>query len=116
MLTIADEPTIRWAISKRLDKAPGVERAETIVRKKKDCIFVGILFHLDKKLIVKSTFELPHQFDVAHLHNEIDQLAEQLTAARRDHFGRSLRGQVLGSGIGAQLAGTGLRGLWSQHA
>jgi hypothetical protein len=117
MLTYEDgEPSIRFAITRRLSKEAGVKTVDVRVKKFGDSIRVGVWTDLDDTIYTTSIFELPLEFDIAHVRNEVDQIAEQLKAARRDHFGRTLRGQRLAPGIGAQLAGTGLRGLWKQHA
>lgn len=114
MLTYADEPTIRNAIMRRLDKERGVEICELKIVPRGDCIRVGILATLDHALVLKSVFDLPPSFDYRHLHNEIDEIAEQYKMARRDFWqhGRALpKGQVE-----RQMSGTGLRGRWVRHA
>ncbi|MCP5940276.1 hypothetical protein NL351_30640, partial [Klebsiella pneumoniae] len=62
---------------------------------------IGILTRLDMALVVKSVFHLPVLFELRHLHNEIDEIAEQMKAARFDHFGR---GALMVSGAERQLA------------
>lgn len=112
MLTFEDEPTIRHAIMKRLDKERGVDISDVLIKSHLDCIAVGILATIDDAIVVRSRFDLPPEFDYRHLHNEIDQVAEQYKAARLDFTGRGhhLRQPEI------QLMGTGLRGLWAKHA
>lgn len=108
MLTFDDQPTIRNAILKRLDKERGVKICDMPMHAAEDCIAVGILALLDDKLVVRSRFDLRPQWQLADLHNEIDEVAEQYKAARRDYWGR---GRVLGTPE-VQLAGSGTRGRW----
>lgn len=133
MLTYQDdEPTIRNAILRRLSKESGVdvvaieikERAkgerymfDGIVRISPDNhIVVGVWLSLkdtvsDEGILnVWSFFELPEQFDIRHLHNEIDEVAESTKTARRD-AGLSVIWQPGKSGREI-TTGTGLRGRW----
>ena len=118
-LTFSDEPTIRNALMKRLPKEPGITVVDIVITKRPDCIFVGIDAEIDANsdaaLITRSKFELPRWFDYQHLHDEIDQVCEQFKAARKQHHGRALAGQVVQSAEIA-LAGTGRRGLWRKYA
>ncbi len=114
MLTAADAPTIRNAIQKRLGKERGVGIADIRVVERSDCIWVGILFTSDSaqqkgdsKLICKSTFELPLEFELGHLHAEIDEIAEGTKWAKRD-WGIS-QAPIAES---KSVPGTGLRGRW----
>jgi hypothetical protein len=74
-------------------------------------IGVGVLCRLGHMLVTKSRFDLPPEFTHQHLLNEIDEIAEQMKAARLDFFGRGakLRDPEV------QLAGTGLRGRWASY-
>jgi len=112
MLTFADTPTIRNAILKRLDRERGIKVCDMPVEAWPDCIKVGILALLDDTLLVKSRFDLPLEFENAHLQNEIDEIAEQYKVARADYWlkGRSLKVPE------QKLRGTGLRGRWVKHA
>lgn len=116
MLTYEDEPTIRHALMKRLEKERGVKICQILIHEHEDCIAVGILATLDdgfdRGIVTRSRFELPRQFALSHLHNEIDEIAEQFKAARRDHMGRSIAGVILDPET--QLSGTGLRGRWPE--
>lgn len=126
MLTGEDTPTIRFAIMRRLDKEPGVEICDLIVRTTEDIpgpmglvyerplgfIAVGILALLGQMLTTRSHFHLPDPFEIGHLHNEIDEIAEQYKAARKEFFGR---GGNFMAHPEKQLAGTGLRGRWAKY-
>lgn len=117
MLTYHDnEPQIRWAILKKLDLLPGVKIYDVIIRSrqtpgpkpKQDCIAVMIRATLFDGLDVTSRFELPPEFELRHLHNEIDEIAEQYKAVFVDFWGR---GHIIGA-PDKVMAGTGLRGRW----
>lgn len=108
MLTYEDEPTIRNAILKRLDAERGVCVCDIFTEPDLDCIRVGVLATVDNAVVARSRFDLPEQFELAHLHNEIDEIAEQYKAARADFWAK-------GKELDApehRLAGTGLRGRW----
>lgn len=110
LLAPRDFPIIRHAIIKKLDAEPGVKICDIKLRERADCVRVGIIAVLDgfDGLVVDSRFELPKQFELRHVHNEIDQIAEQYKFARRDFWShrRTL------PGIEHQVIGTGMRGLW----
>lgn len=112
MLTYHDLPTIKHAISKRLSKERGVKVCDIYVAPGSDAISVGVLTILDHTLNVGSRFDLPPEFEIGHLHNEIDEIAEQYKAARKDFWSR---GRVLEMPINPVVSGTGLRGLWAKH-
>jgi hypothetical protein len=109
MLTGDDVPTIRHAILKRLDAEPGVQVADIPVELAADCIRVGVLAMLGETLVVRSRFDLPPEFEIGHLHNEIDEIAEQYKAARADFWkqARMIAGE-------RAVKGTGLRGRWGK--
>lgn len=117
MLGPEDEPTIRHAILKRIDRERGVKICEIKVvphlGEVPPFVAVGILALLDDGPITRSLFHLPIQWQLRHLHNEIDEIAEQMKAARKLHFGR---GGLALRAPEVQLMGTGLRGRWRQHA
>jgi hypothetical protein len=106
MLTYDDAPTIRHAILKRLDKEPGVALLGIYAKRFPDFIGVGVEALVRDRLVTRSQFRLPPQFALQQLHNEIDQIAEQLKAAWRDHAGIVRSDQRATT----QLAGTGLGG------
>lgn len=107
MLTGDDIPTIRHAIIKRLSVEPGVAVADIPIELAEDCIRVGVLATLGETLLVRSRFDLPTEFEIGHLHNEIDEIAEQYKVARKDFWssGRMMVGEKA-------VPGTGLRGRW----
>jgi hypothetical protein len=109
MLTFDDEPTINNAITKRLDAERGVRVCGVFVEPDFDCIRVGVLATLDDALVLRSRFDLPEQFEISHLHNEIDEIAEQYKAARADFWAKGKSLDIPEH----QLAGTGLRGRWN---
>lgn len=97
---------------RRLDKEPGVEICDVLIQPADGFIAVGILALLGQMLITKSRFHLPDPFEIGHLHNEIDEIAEQYKAARKEFFGR---GGNFMAHPEKQLAGTGLRGRWAKY-
>jgi hypothetical protein len=117
MLTHEDEPTIRNAFMKRLERERGVKICEIKVvphlKETPPFIAVGVLATLDDAVVTRSLFHLPALWALRHLHNEIDEICEQMKAARKLHFGRG--GAPL-KAPESQLLGTGLRGRWRQHA
>jgi len=112
MLTDEDTPTIRNAIYRRLDKEAGVAICDMKFAKGAGYIAVGVLATIDDGPITLSRFELPNPFEHGHLIEEIDEIAEQMKAARKAHFGNG-NGLILTPE--RQLAGTGLRGRWSRY-
>lgn len=122
MLTYDDAPTIRHAIMRRLDPAKGkkgergVKVCEILIQPHlldpvKPFIAVGVLVELDGDKVMRSYFHLPAEFELRHLHNEIDEICEQYKSARIDHV---LTG---GTKFGEQrtMLGTGLRGNWAMY-
>jgi hypothetical protein len=103
MLTADDVPTIRHAIVKRLDTEPGVKLLGVYAKRFAGFVGVGVEALVRDQLVTRSHFRLPTQFALAELHNEIDQIAEQLKAAWRDHAGIARSDQS----AAVQLAGTG---------
>jgi len=123
-------PTIRWAILKRLDKEPGANLIDGSV---KHCVpgdlywnfdenrqevavlpffRVGTLIELDRLILTRSRFDLPIPFELRHLHNEIDEIAEHFKAVRREFYGR---GAPWLAGTEKQLKGNGMRGNWKKY-
>ncbi len=103
MLTWDDAPTIRWAILKRLDKEPGVRVTRVVARPFPGFIGVGVETLVRDTLATRSHFRLAPEFALADLHNQIDEIAEQLKAAWRAHTGVTRSDQS----AAVQLAGTG---------
>ena len=117
MLTVNDTPTIRNAIIKRLEKEYGIEYVfMNFVKLPGSHIEVNLNIMLgwvsDRVFTVDSTFDLPDPFEHGHLLDEIDQVAEQVKAARKEFWGRGA-GVILSPEV--QLAGTGRRGLWARY-
>ncbi len=111
MLTIEDEPTIKHAIIRRLDKERGVKIYDTVVSGHHDCIKVGVLLGVDNRLILKSIFDLPPEFELGHVHSEVDEIAEQVKKARTDSIIRT----DLERTPEVKMSGTGLRGRWERY-
>ncbi len=113
MLTYENEPIIRRAILNKLDKEPGVEICDIEIEKLKDCISVGILAVISHGPIFRSIFHLPLVFELRHVHNELDEIAEQYKKGRMEFFRQAHYGQ---QDVPEQwLTGTGLRGRWQQY-
>jgi hypothetical protein len=131
MLTENDTPTVRFALIRRLDKEPGVEICDLKFEKYRigdsyrdldnggieriaavPFMRVGLLATLGGTLITRSVFDLPIPFSLQHVHDQVDEIAEQFKAARKDAFGRGA-GMILTAE--KQLAGTGLRGRWAMY-
>lgn len=113
MLNYEDgQPTIRFALQRRLEKERGVRIAEIRIKNHPDAeppfIAVGVLALIDEELIASSLFHLPAEFEHAHLVNEIDEVAEGFKAARVD---RALDGKPAAN-VKRTMLGTGLRGRW----
>lgn len=110
MLTADDTPTIRFAINRRLDAEPGVRVIDIKFRKEPGVIAVHLELTVGGALSVNSDFHLPDPFELGHLHNEIDEVAEACKQARLDFWrnGRVMAGRK-------ELAGTGLRGRWARY-
>jgi hypothetical protein len=111
MLNGWDEPTIRNAILKRLSVERGIRLLDIKIKRHKDNVAIGVLAQLDTVLLVRSRFDLPPEFEYTHLHNEIDQIAEQYKCARIDYW-RNGRPEAMPE---REVIGTGLRGLWATH-
>jgi hypothetical protein len=115
VLTAEDAPTIRHAITRRLDTERGVAVREVKVEPHPDevpaFIAVGVLAELDGRLVADAVFHLPSEFELAHLHNEIDEIAEGFKSARID---AALSG-LPAVGAMRRLLGTGLRGGWAAY-
>jgi hypothetical protein len=125
--TINDEPVIRRALMRRLDAEPGVRVLEIkahehkrnidaggIIRRApiEPFITVGVLLHVDDKVILNATFDMPPQFKLAHVVNEADEIAEQCKEARKTFaLGQSLPDIGTRSEV-HQARGTGRRGNW----
>lgn len=127
MLTADDTPTIRFAITRRLDKETGIsvadiqfqkyamgERYRNIEDKRYEFsnepfVRVGLLLEVGP-IIAKSVFDLPVPFEHGHLIAEIDEIAEAVKVARKDFFTAALPVSEEKT-----LPGTGLRGRWKRY-
>lgn len=100
MLTIADDSTIRHAIWKRLVTEPGVilHKFDDIgirVRKDKRAIEIQVrplvqpIPGMENAEVLRITAAITAPLAIHHsdLLNEVDQVAEQIKAARRDYLG-----------------------------
>lgn len=115
MLTIIDEPIIKRALMRRLDNERGVSVLEIKVVGHKHHIAVGLLLHVDDKVLVKSVFDLPPIFELKHVHNEADEIAEGCKEARRRLQFTGAYLPELGAVSEVFAArGTGRRGRWSE--
>ncbi len=112
MLTDEDTPTIRNALYRRLNAELGVKICDIKFARGAGFIRVGVLATIDDGPIARSMFELPNPFEHGHLVDEIDEIAEQCKAARKEHFGRG-GGLILTPE--RQLQGSGLRGRWARY-
>lgn len=114
MLNYADDETIiRNAISKRLNAEPGVNVLEIVIKEHPQHIAVGVLWDVHDVVIGESIFHLPPSFEISHIHNEVDEIAEGCKEAKRT-FALRLAGlsddYTLSDVIKAK--GTGERGNW----
>jgi hypothetical protein len=124
MISARDEPIIRRALMRRLDAEPGVRVLEIHIFDHQRYVAVGLLLHVDDKIIVKSLFDLEpkgfnaedgHLYELKDIHNQADEIAEQCKEARK-----TLRFTGSGSLVGAVsqihvAKGTGRRGHWRNH-
>ena len=115
MLTYDDEPLIRNAILKRLDAESGVKIYDIQVhpRRKFMVVKVGAIVSptVGNGCNVQSRFDLPASFEHAHLLDEIDQIAEQYKAAKKDWWLEGCPPNM----EPRTLLGTGSRGLWERY-
>ncbi len=115
MLTYDDEPTIRWAIERRMDKEPGVKcsyvHVEPCLEAMPPFLAVGVTVELGLGMDVTSVFHVPSQFEHGHLMNELDEIAEKVKEARAHFF----RNGMDFSGKRVELKGTGHRGHWKRY-
>lgn len=120
MLTFQDKNTIRHAILKRLDdKKLGLAIADIIVKQADDkSIHVGVWIVLadiataDHIPDVRAFFDLPEQFRLRQVHNEIDEIAEGCKEAKRKAGIGRIVWQPGAEQKREPLKGTGLRGRW----
>src|SRR6266849_1755735 len=109
MLTANDLPTIRFAIVRRLDAEPGVIIYDLKMLPRPGRIEVGVEAEIDGHLRTRSRFDLPDPFELSHLHDEIDEIAEQFKVVRKNGGGGLLTLPE------RMIEGTGLRGRWLRY-
>lgn len=112
MLTNHDTATVRHAILKRLDNERRAKICDIRFAQIPDGVAVGIETLLDGVIDLWSRFDLPKSFELSHVHNEIDEIAEQYKAARKQYYENGGAFLVQPE---RQIAGTGLRGRWMQY-
>ncbi len=111
-----DEPRIRYGIRKRLEAEKGVKLMDIKIVDKTDHIAVGVEWMIDDLIHGTSLFDLPPVFELGHIHNEVDEIAENMKEARRKF---ALHNGVMAN-IGAiserhEARGTGRRGRWVNY-
>lgn len=114
MLNYADdEPIIRNAIKKRLDAEPHVRVLDIQIKEHPQHIAVGIEWMVADVVHGTSIFHLPPCFEIGHIHNEVDEIAEGCKEAKRK-FALSLAGIPEDHAISERYIakGTGERGNW----
>lgn len=77
------EPIIRRALMRRLDKESGVRVVNLTIKDHPSHIAVGIEWMVGDLVHGTSLFHLPPQFELVHVHNEADEIAEGCKEARR---------------------------------
>lgn len=114
MLTLEeDEPIIRNSITKRLDMEPGVRVLDIQIKSHPNHIAVGVEWLVHELVHGTSIFHLPPSFEIGHVHNEIDEIAEGCKEAKRK-FALHLAGLPDEGSISERFIakGTGIRGNW----
>lgn len=113
MLCIDDEPIIRRALMRRLDSEPGVRVLQVLVKEHPQHIAVGVEWMVRDMVHGTSTFHLPKQFELSHVHNECDEIAEGCKEARA-RFALHLGGMSDPGAVSERhtAKGTGERGNW----
>ncbi len=122
MLTYEDAPSIRNAIIKKLGTEPGVAIADLKIEQADEdgrkYIAVGVYLILTDRMTyggvmdVKAFFDLPSEFEMRQVNNEIDEIAESIKAAKRAAGLRVLY-QPEKKKYRELLPGTGRRGSWN---
>lgn len=114
MLTFAeDEPIIRNAITKRLDAEPGVRVLDIKIKDHPTHIAVGVEWMVHDLVHGTSVFHLPPSFEIGHVYNEVDEIAEGCKEAKTK-FALHLAGlpDVGAKSERFRAKGTGERGNW----
>ena len=102
---------------RRLDAETGLRVLEVLVKAHPRHIAVGVLWQANDKILGKSVFDLPPVFELGHVHNEADEIAEQVKEARRKML---FTGGTEMPGLGSisevhEAKGTGRRGNWRRY-
>ena len=112
-----DEPRIKHGIRKRLEGEKGVKLMQTQVVDKGDHIAVGIMWIVDDLVVGTSIFDLKPVFELVDVHNQCDEIAEQIKEARRAFLINGGKMAAVGAVSETYAAkGTGRRGSWRSHA
>lgn len=110
------EPIIRRALTRRLDAEPGVRVLEIVIKDMKTHIAIGVQWQVNDLATGMSIFDLPPQFELSHVHNEADEIAEGCKEARRKFLLQG--GKMADKGAVSETfeaKGTGRRGNWKQY-
>lgn len=114
MYTIDDGTAVKHAIIKRIDEERGCSVADVKIEEQPDCIAVGVLIIIDDAisetglLDIRSFFDLPLQFEMTEVHNQVDEIAEACKKARKA-AGLSFRFNPSTITYREKLPGTGRR-------
>lgn len=113
MLTYSDEPIIRRALMRRLDSVPGVRVLAVNTVEHKTYLAVGVEWMVRDVVHGTSLFHLPLSFELSHVHNEADEIAEGCKEAK-SKFALALAGMVQPGSVSERFKalGTGERGNW----
>lgn len=116
MLTVSDDPIIKRALTRRLELFPGLAILELTIKDHKEWIAVGVEWMLHDKIHGTSAFHLPPQFELGQLHNEADEIYEQVKEAKRKMlFTGSMIPDLGAISERHEARGNGLRGNWRKH-
>lgn len=113
MLSFEDEPIIRRALMRRLDSVPGVRVLQVLAKEHKTHIAIGVEWMVRDLVHGTSTFHLPKSFELSHVHNEADEIAEGCKEAARK-FALHIGGMTDPGAVSERYTakGTGERGNW----
>lgn len=111
MLNYHNSPIIRHSILTKLDAERGIKILDIKIKRLKDGIGVKIEALIDGTIEAESRFELPPQFELIAVHNQIDEIAESYKKIRFRTFGLGLARGIIDD-PNKPLAQTGLRYGW----
>lgn len=110
------EPLIRRSITRRLGTEPGVKLLDIQIKPFRTHIAVGVLWQAYDKAMGQSIFDLPAQFELRHVHNECDEIAEQIKEAwRKFQFTGPSQPELGAMSEVYEARGTGRRGNWKVY-